>query len=165
MMSTATKPKGPCARPTNYRPENGRLIADAMVTGLSVEAAASCVVRLRTTFAMQRQHEEFCLAVEDGKARYLLFWERRVIALASVEAGIPAVVALRLKNWSRVASGWHDAQRPEQMAGRRAAPSSSTSRARCMSPTLNEEQLGALEMALLAMLGPVGGNGGIDDQT
>ena len=111
MMSTSTKPKGPCARSTHYRPENGRLIADAMVTGLSVVAGASCVVRLRTTFAKQGQHEEFWLAVEDGKAMYLLFWEPRVIALASVEEGIAAVVALGLKNWSRVASGWHDAQR------------------------------------------------------
>jgi len=51
--------------------------------------------------------------VEDGRARSLLFWERRQISLANGEAGNAAIVALGLKNRSRGASGWHDAQRLE----------------------------------------------------
>jgi hypothetical protein len=85
-----------------------------MATGLSLEAAAaSCGVGPRTAFTWQNQHEEFRQAVEGGRARALLFWERRAIALANGEAGNAAIVALGLKNRSRGASGWHDAQRLE----------------------------------------------------
>ena len=107
-------PKHPGGRPTIYRPEMGDIIADAMATGLSLEAAAaSCGVGPRTAFTWQGQHEEFRQSVEDGRARSLLFWERRAIALASGEAGNAAVVTLGLKNRSRAANGWHDAQRLE----------------------------------------------------
>ena len=139
-MSTTTKPKHPGGRPTNYRPEIGQKVADAMATGLSLEAAAaSCGVGPRTAFTWQQQHEGFRQAVEDGRARSLLFWERRAIALASGEAGNAAVVTLGLKNRSRAASGWHDARRLEH-SGPDGGP-------------LNEEQLEALEMALLATMG------------
>ena len=43
--STTTNPKHPGGRPANYRPEVGQQIAEAMATGLSLEAAAaSCGV-------------------------------------------------------------------------------------------------------------------------
>ena len=114
MRTTTTKPKHPGGRPSSYRPEIGQQIADAMATGLSLEAAAaSCGLGPRTAFTWQGQHEEFRQSVEDGRARSLLFWERRAIALASGEAGNAAVVTLGLKNRSRAASGWHDAQRLE----------------------------------------------------
>ena len=51
--------------------------------------------------------------MEDARARALLFWERRAIGLANGEAGNAAIVALGLKNRSRAASGWHDAERIE----------------------------------------------------
>ncbi len=156
-MSTTTKPKHPGGRPTNYRPEIGRQIADAMATGLSLEAAAaSCGVGPRTAFTWQQQHEEFRQSVEDGRARSLLFWERRAIALASGEAGNAAVVTLGLKNRSRAASGWHDAQRLEHSGPNGAAIQQHITRTLDVS-MLNDEQLEALEMALLATMG--GGNG------
>ena len=114
MTHSDRKPKQPGGRPTNYRPEIGHQIADGMATGLSLEAAAaSCGVGPRTVFTWQGQHEEFRQAVDDGRARSLLFWERRAIALASGEAGNAAVITLGLKNRSRAANGWHDAQRLE----------------------------------------------------
>ena len=67
----------------------------------------------RTAFTWQTQHDEFRQAVEEGSIKSLFFWERRAIALASGEAGNAAVVTLGLKNRSRAASGWHDAQRLE----------------------------------------------------
>ena len=109
-----SKPKHAGGRPTAYQPAISEHIADAMATGLSLEAAAaSCGVGPRTAFTWQNQHDEFRQSVEDGRARSLLFWERRAIALASGEAGNAAVVTLGLKNRSRAASGWHDAQRLE----------------------------------------------------
>jgi hypothetical protein len=85
-----------------------------MAMELSLEAAsAACGAGLRTAFTWQNQHEEFRQAVEDGRARSLLFWERWAIALANGEAGNAAIVALGLKNRPRAASGWHDAQRLE----------------------------------------------------
>lgn len=104
----------PGGRPSSYTPDIGERIADAMATGLSLEAAAAaCGVGPRTAFTWQNQHEEFRQAVEDGRARSLLFWERRAISLANGEAGNAAIVTLGLKNRSRAASGWHDAQRLE----------------------------------------------------
>jgi hypothetical protein len=94
------KPKHLAGRPTNDGPEIGRKIADAMATGLSLEAAAaSGWVGPRTAFTWQQQHDEFRQAVEDGRARSLLFWERRAIALGSGEAGNASIVTLGLKNW------------------------------------------------------------------
>jgi hypothetical protein len=90
--------------------------------------------------------------VEDGRARSLLFWERRAIALASGEAGNAAVVTLGLKNRSRAASGWHDAQRLEHSGPDGGAIHQHVTRTLDVS-TLNEEQLEALEMALLATMG------------
>ena len=50
-MRTNPKPKHPGGRPSNYRPEIGRQISDAMGTGLSLEAAAAaCGVGPRTAF-------------------------------------------------------------------------------------------------------------------
>ena len=135
-MGTTTKPKHPGGRPSNYRPEIGQQIADAMSTGLSLEAAAaSCGVGPRTAFTWQGQHEEFRQSVEEGRARSLLFWERRAIALASGEAGNAAVVTLGLKNRSRAASGWHDAQRLEH-SGPEGGLCSSKSWMRSISATL-----------------------------
>jgi hypothetical protein len=85
-----------------------------MATGLSLEAAAaSCGVGPRTAYTWQAEHDEFRQSVEDGRARALLYWERRALALANGEPGNAAIVSLGLKNRSRAASGWHDAQRLE----------------------------------------------------
>ena len=79
-------------RPSRYTPNIGQRISDAMATGLSLEAAAaSCGIGPRTAFTWQNQREEFRQAVEDGRARALLFWERRAIALANGEPGNAAL--------------------------------------------------------------------------
>jgi len=67
----------------------------------------------RTAFTWQTQHDAFRRAVEEGRTKSLLFWERRAIALSKGEAGNAAIVTLGLKNRSRAASSWHDAQRLE----------------------------------------------------
>ena len=113
-MAIGPATKRAIGRPTLYTPEQGARIADAMADGLSLEAAAaSCGVGPRTAFTWQNEHDEFRQAVEHGRARALLFWEKRAIALANGEPGNAAVVTLGLKNRSRAASGWHDAQRLE----------------------------------------------------
>jgi hypothetical protein len=114
IISNTMKHSKKPGRPTKYHPELGAKIASAMSTGLSLEAAAaSCGVGPRTAFTWQNQHEDFRQAVEDGRARSLLFWERRAIAIAGGDSGNASIVALGLKNRSRAASGWHDAQRLE----------------------------------------------------
>lgn len=116
MLGTTSKAKLPLGRPSTYIVEKGQQVADAMATGLSLEAeAASCRIGPRTAFTWQAKHDEFRQAVEEGRARSLLFWERMAIALANGEAGNAAVVTLGLKNRSRAASGWHDAQRLEHI--------------------------------------------------
>ena len=136
-------------RPSLYSPELGEKIAEAMATGLSLEAAAAaCGVGPRTVFTWQNQHDEFRQAVEDGRARSLLFWERRAVALANGEAGNAAVVTLGLKNRSRAASGWHDAQRLEHSGPDGAAIRTEAVKPRVNLEALSEEQLEAIEAAL-----------------
>jgi len=87
-----------------------------MGEGLSLEtAAAACGIGPRTVFTWQNQHEEFRQAVEEGRTKSLLFWERRAIAMARGGAGNASIVTLGLKNRSRAASGWHDAHRLEHI--------------------------------------------------
>ena len=114
IISNTMKHRQKPGRPTKYLPELGAMIASAMSTGLSLEAAAaSCGIGPRTVFDWQRRYPEFLQAIETGRARSLLFWEGRALALATGEAGNASIVALGLKNRSRAASGWHDPQRRE----------------------------------------------------
>jgi hypothetical protein len=155
MPNGSSKPKHPGGRPSSYRPEIGQEIADAMAGGLSLEAAAaSCGVGPRTAFTWQGQHEEFRQSVEDGRARSLLFWERRAIALASGDAGNAAVVTLGLKNRSRAASGWHDAQRLEHSGPEGGAIQQQVTRTLDVSG-LDLEELELLEGLLLKTMGEV----------
>ena len=151
-------PQRPIGRPTLYRPELCDQIIEAMGEGLSLEAAASaCGIGPRTVFTWQNQHDEFRQAVEEGRTKALLFWERRAIALSKGESGNAAVITLGLKNRSRAASGWHDAQRLEHSGPDGGPIQQQVTRTLDVS-TLNEEQLEALEMALLATMGATADN-------
>ena len=77
---------------------------------------------------------------------------RSAIWPAQVAAGNAAVVTLGLKNRSRAASGWHDAQRLEHSGPDGGAIKQQVTRTLDVS-ILNEEQLEALESALLATMG------------
>lgn len=114
MVSATTKPKHPGGRPTIYRPEMGDMIADAMATGLSAEAAAAKVgISARSLFNWQQEHPGFMQAIQEGRQRALLWWEERALAMAEGKPGSAQIVTLGLRNRSRAASGWHDAQRLE----------------------------------------------------
>ena len=103
----------------------------------------------------QNEHDEFRQAVEHGRARALLFWEKRAIALANGEPGNAAVVTLGLKNRSRAASGWHDAQRLEHSGPDGAAIRAEVVQSRVSLEALSSEQLEVIEAALrLALSGP-----------
>ena len=152
MLANKTKHGG--GRPSKFRPEIGQAIADAMASGLSLEAAAaSCGVGPRTAFTWQQQHEEFRQSVEDGRARSLLHWERRAIALGNGEAGNASIVQLGLRNRSRAAVGWHDAHRVEHSGIDGAAITVDVVRTLNVSG-LDDEQLAVLEVALLQSLQP-----------
>ena len=143
----------PGGRPSRYSAGLGERIAEAMATGLSLEAAAaSCGVGPRTVFTWQNEHDEFRRAVEDGRARSLLFWERRAVALANGEPGNAAVVTLGLKNRSRAASGWHDAQRLEHSGPDGTPIRTETVQPRVNLDALSDEQLEAIEAALKLVL-------------
>ena len=115
MPSTTTIPKHPGGRPTIYRPEMGDMIADAMATGLSAEAAAAKVgISARSLFNWQQEHPGFMQAIQEGRQRALLWWEERALAMAEGKPGSAQIVTLGLRNRSRAASGWHDAQIYEQ---------------------------------------------------
>jgi hypothetical protein len=125
------------------------MVSHEMASGLSLEAAAAaCGIGPRTAFRWQDEHDEFRQAVEEGRARALLFWERRAIALANGGPGNAAVVTLGLKNRSRSASGWHDAQRLEY-SGPDGAPIQQQTTSKIDVSGLTLEELEALEKALL----------------
>ncbi|MBM3586212.1 MAG: hypothetical protein FJX33_00010 [Alphaproteobacteria bacterium] len=110
----APKTRRRSGRPTLYTPVVGQQLIEAMATGLSLEAAAAQVgLSPRVVFDWQQKHPEFLQAVQEGRQRALLFWERRAIAMAEGAPGNAQLVMLALKNRSRAASGWHDAQRLE----------------------------------------------------
>ena len=101
-------------RPTLYSSAIGQELVEAMATGLSLEAAAAQIgLSPRVVFDWQQKHPEFLQAVQEGRQRALLFWERKAIAMADGAPGNAQLVMLALKNRSRAASGWHDAQRLE----------------------------------------------------
>jgi hypothetical protein len=112
-----TLKRGP-GRPTLYAPEIGRRLSETMAEGFSLEAAAASVgLSPRVVFDWQNRHPEFLQAVEDGRQQALLFWERKAIAMAEGARGNAQLIILALKNRSRAASGWHDAQRLEHTGG------------------------------------------------
>ena len=85
-----------------------------MSEGLSLEAAAASMgVSPRVVFDWQSKHPEFLQAIQEGRQKALLFWERKAIAMADGAPGNAQLVMLALKNRSRAASGWHDAHRLE----------------------------------------------------
>jgi hypothetical protein len=101
-------------RPTRYSKEVSDALVEAMATGLSLEAAAASIgISPRVVFDWQSRHPEFLQAVQEGRQQALLFWERKAIAMAEGAPGNAQLVMLALKNRSRAASGWHDAQRLE----------------------------------------------------
>ena len=164
MMRTNPTPKHPGGRPSNYRPEIGQQIANAMAMGLSAEAAAAKVgISARSLFNWQQEHPDFLQSIQEGRQRALLWWEERALAMAEGKLGSAQIVSLGLRNRSRAASGWHDAQRLEH-CGPDGGPVQQQVVRRLDVSSLNEEQLEALESALLATMGPIGRNGGSDGQ-
>ena len=148
-LPLAIETERPIGRPTLYRPELCDQIIAAMGEGLSLEAAAAaCGVGPRTAFTWQTQHDEFRQAVEEGRTKSLLFWERRAIALTKGEAGNAAVITLGLKNRSRAASGWHDAQRLEH-SGPNGGPMQHEVGPSLDLKVLSDDELAELEALLL----------------
>ena len=151
-LTLAIETERPIGRPKLYRPELCELITEAMGEGLSLEAAAaSCGIGPRTAFTWQAQHDEFRQAVEEGRTKSLLFWERRAIALASGESGNAAVVTLGLKNRSRAASGWHDAHRLEH-SGPNGGPIQQQITANINLKVLTDDELALFEELLVKTL-------------
>ena len=154
--------KRPIGRPTSYRPEIGQKVSDAMAAGLSAEAAAAKVgISARSLFNWQQEHPGFLQSIQEGRQRALLWWEERALAMAEGEPGSASIVSLGLRNRSRAATGWHDAQRLEH-SGVDGGPIQQQVTHRLDVSTLSDEQLEALEMALLATMGLVGVDGGRD---
>ena len=57
---------------------------------------------------MANEHDDFRQAIEEGRARALLYWEKLAIAQAHGAPGNAGIVSLALRNRSRSASGWVD---------------------------------------------------------
>jgi hypothetical protein len=153
-MSKPFAPKvqspGP-GRPTRYSKEISDALVKAMATGLSLEAAAASIgISPRVVFDWQSRHPEFLQAVQEGRQQALLFWERKAIAMAEGAPGNAQLVMLALKNRSRAASGWHDAQRLEH-TGNDGGPVQVQQVVKTIDATLlTREQRQALREAVLA---------------
>ena len=152
-MGSTTKPKHPGGRPSSYRPEIGQEIADAMAMGLSVEAAAAKVgISARSLFNWQQEHPDFLQSIQEGRQRALLWWEERALAMAEGKPGSAQIVSLGLRNRSRAANGWHDAQRLEH-SGPDGGPVQQQVVRRLDVSGLDLEELELLEGLLLKTMG------------
>ena len=154
MISRPRSPRGNLnrrGRPSRYSREIGDKLVAAMSEGLSLEAAAASIgVSPRVVFDWQQRHPEFLRAVQEGRQRALLFWERKAIAMADGAPGNAQLVMLALKNRSRAASGWHDAQRLEH-TGTDGGPVQVQPVATQIDATkLTQEQRDALRAAILS---------------
>ena len=139
-------------RPTVYKPPLGQRIVEAMATGLSLEAAAAQIgLSPRVVFDWQQRHPEFLQAVQEGRQRALLFWERKAIAMAEGAPGNAQLVMLALKNRSRAASGWHDAQRLEHTGTDGGPVQVQPVVAQIDATKLTQEQRDALRAAILTI--------------
>jgi hypothetical protein len=109
MKSQLRKQKRPVGRPSSYRREYCAKIIKAMATGLSAEAAAAKIgISARSLFYWQREHPEFLQAIQEGRQRGLLWWEKRAQAMAQGKPGNTQIVMLGLRNRSRAAHGWNN---------------------------------------------------------
>jgi hypothetical protein len=101
-------------RPSSYYPALCDKLIAAMATGLSLDAAAVEIgISPRTAYQWQRDIPEFSQAIEIGRAKALLVWEKRAIAVANGKPGNAQIISLGLRNRSRSASGWQEAVRTE----------------------------------------------------
>jgi len=101
-------------RPTSYRAEHCIQMIEAMATGLSAEAAAASIgINIRCLYQWQIDHEDFHHAIQEGRQRAILWWERRALAMADGAPGSAQIVSLGLRNRSRAASGWVDTAKIE----------------------------------------------------
>lgn len=103
------KQKRSAGRPSSYRREYCARIIKAMATGLSAEAAAAKIgISARSLFCWQRERPEFLQAIQEGRQRGLLWWEKRAIEMARGRPGNTQIVTLALRNRSRAAHGWNN---------------------------------------------------------
>ena len=145
-----TTSKHPGGRPTLYRQEFGAQMIEAMGEGLSAEAAAASIgISARCLYQWQHDHEEFQQAIQEGRQLALLWWERRALAMAGGGPGSPQIVSLGLRNRSRSASGWVDAQKLEH-AGDGGGPVQVQQVATIDARSLTADAREALKVALLA---------------
>lgn len=142
--------KHPIGRPSNYRPEHCDRIIEAMSTGLSAEAAAASIgISNRALHEWQQKHEAFRSAIQEGRQQALLWWELRAQAMAAGAPGSAQIVSLGLRNRSRAASGWIDAQRQEH-SGPDGAPIQTQQVRTIDVSALTPDQRNALKQVLLA---------------
>lgn len=128
-----------------------------MATGLSLDAAAAEIgVSPRTAYQWQRDISEFSHAIEVGRAKALLVWEKRAIDVAHGKPGNAQIISLGLRNRSRSASGWHEAVRNEH-SGPDGAPVQVQQKSTLDVSKLTPEQRDALRELLTAARGGGGG--------
>lgn len=109
MKSLSPRRKRSVGRPSCYRREYYVSIIKAMATGLSAEAAAAKIgISARSVFYWQREHPEFLQAIQEGRQRGLLWWEKRALEMAKGKPGNTQIVTLALRNRSRAAHGWNN---------------------------------------------------------
>ena len=89
----------PAGRPTDFRPEFGEAILDAMDTGLSLTAAAATInVHRQRVYEWAQKHPEFADAVKMGQAKRQLFLETRLLGAAEGAKVTAAIFALKNAN-------------------------------------------------------------------
>ena len=87
----------PAGRPTDFKPEYGEVILQAMAEGLSLTAAAAEIgIHRQRVYEWEEKHPEFADAIRLARAKRQLFLERRL--LGAKESPIVTSSIFALKN-------------------------------------------------------------------
>ena len=106
-MSEAEGPAKAGRRPTKYQGGYRQRVVEFMAEGFSLAAFAGEIgVAYSTVRRWEAEHPDFGAAVKEGRAKAVLWWERRVRAIALGEGGNMTAVIFGLKN--RAPEEWRD---------------------------------------------------------
>jgi len=89
----------PAGRPTDFRPEFGEAILEAMDSGYTLTAAAATInVHRQRVYEWVKTHPEFADAVKLGQAKRQLFLEGKLLNSAEGPKVTAAIFALKNAN-------------------------------------------------------------------
>lgn len=108
--------KRPVGSPSKYRPEYCEALVKMMARGKSATSFAASIGVSRSTIQnWTKEHPEFLVAVERGKAAAASWWEDRIIDIAQNGGGNATCAIFGVKNMAP--DDWKDKQEVDHRSG------------------------------------------------